>query len=203
LQCRGTEAAEGYSAGPTIGEVVTGMSDIKHMDIAEFRRVGFLQEANRLFFHPHGLALEITIVDGEGDNKLAERVRAALASASGMGEAPPIGSMIQPDVLDALTAAVVAEFAPPGSCRLSGVWDYRDDAEGVYYGDWQPDAVEKVENVRAERRRHHTARAKMFFGVHSDTSDTHLLDVEPTTFVEPRDTRPPVGFEGDAAAQSD
>lgn len=39
--------------------------DIKRMDIKEFREVGYLQEANRLFFHPHGLALEITKhVDG-------------------------------------------------------------------------------------------------------------------------------------------
>ena len=33
---------------------------IKHMDIKEFREIGFLQEANRQFFHPLGLALEIT-----------------------------------------------------------------------------------------------------------------------------------------------
>ena len=30
---------------------------IKHMDIKEFREQGFLQEANRLYFHPLGLAL--------------------------------------------------------------------------------------------------------------------------------------------------
>jgi N-acetyl sugar amidotransferase len=32
--------------------------DIKYMDIGEFRRLGFLQEANRLFFHPLGLVLD-------------------------------------------------------------------------------------------------------------------------------------------------
>ena len=36
---------------------------IKHMDIKEFREQGFLQEANRLYFHPLGLALEVRIND--------------------------------------------------------------------------------------------------------------------------------------------
>lgn len=40
------------------------MSDeIKYLDVAEFRRLGYLQEANRLFFHPRGLALEIKVAD--------------------------------------------------------------------------------------------------------------------------------------------
>jgi len=36
---------------------------IKNMDIKEFLEFGFLQEANRLFFHPLGLALEVAIND--------------------------------------------------------------------------------------------------------------------------------------------
>jgi hypothetical protein len=36
----------------------TGPSNPKRIDIAEFRRMGLLQEANRRFFHPIGLALE-------------------------------------------------------------------------------------------------------------------------------------------------
>jgi len=43
--------------------------DIKRMDIAEFRQLGFLQEANRLFFHPLGLALEV-VVDDDGTERL-------------------------------------------------------------------------------------------------------------------------------------
>jgi hypothetical protein len=39
------------------------------MDIKEFRELGYLQEANRLFFHPRGLALEIH-VDNDGDETL-------------------------------------------------------------------------------------------------------------------------------------
>lgn len=71
---------------------------IKRMSIREFREQGFLQEANRLFFHPLGLALEIV---QEGD----------------------------------------------GSERLGGVWDYRDDPEGVYFADGVID-YEKVLHVR-------------------------------------------------------
>ena len=56
----------------------------KKMDIKEFRTFGYLQEANRLFFHPLGLALEISINDD-------------------------------------------------GSEYLSGIWDYRDDPEGMLY----------------------------------------------------------------------
>lgn len=44
-------------------------SDIKLMQVSEFRREGFLQEANRLFFHPLGLALEVNI-DDNGDESL-------------------------------------------------------------------------------------------------------------------------------------
>ncbi len=36
------------------------MSDIKKLNIKEFRDMGLLQEANRLFFHPLGLALSVT-----------------------------------------------------------------------------------------------------------------------------------------------
>ena len=39
------------------------MSEIRKMDISEFRKEGFLQEVNRLFFHPLGLALEIVLDD--------------------------------------------------------------------------------------------------------------------------------------------
>jgi hypothetical protein len=45
------------------------MKEIKRIDIKEFREEGYLQEANRLFFHPLGLALEV-IVDENGNEKL-------------------------------------------------------------------------------------------------------------------------------------
>ncbi len=40
------------------------MSDnIKHMNVIEFRKGGYLQEVNRQFLHPLGIALEIVVED--------------------------------------------------------------------------------------------------------------------------------------------
>jgi molecular chaperone GrpE len=57
--------------------------EIKKIDIKDFRESGYLQEANRRFFHPLGLALEVSIED---EKEL-----------------------------------------------ISGIWDYREDKEGIYY----------------------------------------------------------------------
>jgi len=73
------------------------MTDIKKMDIKEFQEKGFLQEVNRLFFHPLGLALEVIIDDDE-------------------------------------------------SYRLGGIWDYREDPEGIFY-------AEMPEEMKQERIR--------------------------------------------------
>lgn len=37
----------------------------KKMSAKEFREQGYLQELNRCFLHPLGLALEVTVEDGE------------------------------------------------------------------------------------------------------------------------------------------
>lgn len=39
---------------------------VRYMDLEEFLDLGFLQEANRQFFHPLGLALEVSCSDPEG-----------------------------------------------------------------------------------------------------------------------------------------
>lgn len=81
----------------------------KHMSIKEFRELGLLQEINRLFLHPMGLALA-TINDS-------------------------------------------------GKERLSGVWDYRDDPEGLRFeeGIICKDKADRVkalfESKRAEREK--------------------------------------------------
>ena len=78
--------------------------DIKRIDIKEFREKGFLQEANRKFFHPLGLALEIVIEED-------------------------------------------------GSERLGGVWDYRDDPEGMFFGPEMinQEKIDHVENLRLSK----------------------------------------------------
>jgi hypothetical protein len=57
--------------------------DIKRIDIKEFREKGYLQELNRRFLHPLGLALEIV-----SDNDVE---------------------------------------------TIGGIWDYREDKEGILY----------------------------------------------------------------------
>lgn len=42
-----------------------GKEGVKRIDLAEFRDVGFLQELNRQFLHPLGLALEVVTENGE------------------------------------------------------------------------------------------------------------------------------------------
>lgn len=44
--------------------------EIKLMDIAEFRDGGYLQEVNRQFLHPLGLALSIEVDDEDGSCRL-------------------------------------------------------------------------------------------------------------------------------------
>lgn len=87
--------------------------EIKRIDIKEFREVGFLQEVNRAFLHPLGLALEVVINED-------------------------------------------------GSEALGGVWDYRDDPEGMCFGNAVDE--DKIAAVDAERERHAAARIELFGG---------------------------------------
>lgn len=58
--------------------------EIKRIDIKEFREKGYLQELNRRFLHPLGLALEVSVSND-------------------------------------------------GTEQLGGIWDYREEKEGIYY----------------------------------------------------------------------
>lgn len=44
--------------------------EVRRMDIAEFRELGYLQEINRRFLHPLGLALEVVRDDVTGEERL-------------------------------------------------------------------------------------------------------------------------------------
>lgn len=72
--------------------------EIKYMSIKEFRALGFVQEINRRLLHPCGLALEVIVDPGSGEE------------------------------------------------TLGGVWDYRDDPEGIIFGTGEL-KVEKFESV--------------------------------------------------------
>ncbi len=82
---------------------------VKKIDINEFREIGYLQEVNRRFFHPLGLALEIS-QDEDG-----------------------------------------------GPWRLGGVWDYRDDPEGILFRG-TPDLAAKADFIDREWEKREPAR---------------------------------------------
>lgn len=74
------------------------------MDVREFRERGYLQEVNRRFLHPLGLALEVTVEED-------------------------------------------------GTERISGVWDYRDDSEGIYFAGDYANLHPKARKVEEEWER--------------------------------------------------
>ncbi len=89
--------------------MTTTSDKIKRMDMKEFQDGGYLQEANRRFFHPLGLALEVMGDDDEDGNYVAE--------------------------------------------ALGGVWDYRDDPEGMRFGKalLSPVKAEKIDKEWEEK----------------------------------------------------
>ena len=73
------------------------MNEVKRLSIKEFWEGGYLQELNRQFLHPLGLALEV-IIDTE----------------------------------------------QYGDIQLGGIWDYRDDPEGLIFAKIDLSLTEKV-----------------------------------------------------------
>jgi hypothetical protein len=47
------------------------MNDVKKMSVKEFREAGYLQELNRRFLHPLGLALEV-VVEPDGSERFSD-----------------------------------------------------------------------------------------------------------------------------------
>lgn len=77
-------------------------NDVVRMDIKEFRSKGYLQELNRRFLHPLGLALEVIIDEANGSE------------------------------------------------TLGGIWDYRDDEEGIYF-DLKNSDVERINSFKNKK----------------------------------------------------
>jgi hypothetical protein len=88
--------------------------EIRRIDIKEFREFGYLQELNRQFLHPLGLALEVVVDDETGEES------------------------------------------------LGGIWDYRDDPEGIVFG--EPLDGNKTIAVESEKFRHREARESLMGG---------------------------------------
>ncbi len=95
------------------------MSKIKRIDVKEFRDKGFLQEANRLFFHPLGLALE-TIAHWPENVTDDEKT---------LYKDNPVNH-------------------PKAKWTMGGVWDYRNDPEGMLFAEGTIDK-ERIKSVKA------------------------------------------------------
>ncbi len=93
--------------------------ELRSISINEFRALGYLQEVNRRFLHPLGLALSIE-VDQDGDEK------------------------------------------------LSGIWDCREDEEGVFFGvdklnkEEREDLKEKEVFITKELEKREAKRVELF-----------------------------------------
>lgn len=88
---------------------------IEYMDLKEFVEDGYLQEANRRFFHPLGLALSV-----QQDEETGEYT------------------------------------------KLDGLWDYRDDAEGMVFGEGYGDDPDKAHRVQEVWDSHAAYRQEHF-----------------------------------------
>ena len=83
------------------------MTEQKRISAKEFQELGYLQEVNRRFLHPLGLAMEVIRDDETGD------------------------------------------------VSFGGVWDSRDDIEGIIFDQWSQDKAQYVTNemnLRCEAR---------------------------------------------------
>lgn len=115
------------------------MTDIKRIEIKEFREHGYLHEVNRLVLHPLGLAMEISVFKEptvrldlrEDDVKLFEELADALGDA--------LHDKLTQEQRDSLAALMVRLDQSPvfevGDEILGGVWDDREDPEGTSYGE--------------------------------------------------------------------
>ena len=95
-------------------------NDVIRIDIKEFRSKGYLQELNRRFLHPLGLALEVIVDKADGSE------------------------------------------------MLGGIWDYRKDAEGIYF-DLKNSDIERINSFKNKKtfidfefEKKKLAREKMF-----------------------------------------
>jgi hypothetical protein len=150
----------------------------KHIDIAKLRDLGFIQEANRLFFHPHGLALEVTVVTDD-DVAAVTHVRLndtekatceALIEAERERRDPEDSTQDLDQLVHRLETS--ARYGI-GDAWLSGVWDFSDDPEGILFGDGSMGKAEKAASVASFRERYRAAREALFGGT----------DVEPVDYV--------------------
>lgn len=123
------------------------VAHVKYMPIGEFVDGGYLQEVNRRLLHPLGLALEV--------QRATQNTRVLLLTDASVEALRVLIRRIRIDpnqaaAMDALEGLIdSSELLEPGDSRLSGIWDCRDDPEGVIFGDGVIDR-EKARGVTDE-----------------------------------------------------
>lgn len=127
-----------------------------------------MQEANRLFFHPHGLAL------ATATNRTGEPAYTFALTADQYAR---LVDLVQDDAELAEVTSGAACYEP-GESYFQGCWDCRDDPEGVLFGSWSGQDIEKVERVAAEREKRREAREALF-GEGSDIEHVGFTYEEP------------------------
>ncbi len=117
------------------------MTDRAYVPIREFRELGYLQEVNRRLLHPLGLAIEVGQVAAPTVRlTLTEDEAASLQLVLDVARLSSDGQ----EAVRALQAALNAgERFDAGHEVLGGVWDHRDDPEGIVF-----DAVDAEKAVR-------------------------------------------------------
>lgn len=125
--------------------------DINYADIAELRRQGYIQEANRLFFHQRGLAIEVHTADPDGGSVT-------------IVDTGPLQRLLDgsPDLSDDDLAVLRRSLEKnTHEAVLGGVWDYRADPEGMCFSNDQIDPEKAIEPA-LEAERHREAREALF-----------------------------------------
>lgn len=112
--------------------------EIKYMKITEFRESGYLHEVNRLLLHPLGLAMSIQLVkeDGRVIRVRESDVRSMVDALTIVSEAIAVTDSENSVRLKGIVELIQgAQRVQEGDEWFGDVWDYRDDPEGMCYGD--------------------------------------------------------------------
>lgn len=107
----------------------------KQLPIGEFRNLGYVQEINRTMLHPVGLALEVTVSTAPVAH-IALTTQSAETLLALLEVIPPAVAMkakVTADDLEDLRQRILDAQEEAKREWLSGVWDCRDDPEGIMF----------------------------------------------------------------------
>lgn len=137
------------------------MTDPTYLDPARIREEGILQEANRRFFHPLGLAMAVD-VEEDRRGKIRERIKDAI-------KVSPQGKL--DDLADTIAAALAPLGLPLTDEYVVGLLDATDDPEGYIFAlpETLPDgrdtltvARDRAARIDAAVEAHAAARLALF-----------------------------------------